>query len=31
MSSEYRNLALVSGRDGTVLEQPLVSNGFAGM
>ncbi len=31
MSSEYRNLALVAGRNGTVVEQPLVSNGFAGM
>ncbi len=31
MSSEYRNLALVSGRDEAVREQPLVSNSFAGI
>lgn len=31
MSNEYRNVAHVSGRNGSVLEQPLVLNGFAGI
>jgi|GEM_PF-3607797 len=31
MSSEYRNVARVSGWNGTVLEQPLVLNGFTGI
>ena len=29
MSNEYPNVAHVSGRNGTVLEQPLVLNSFA--
>lgn len=31
MSSEYLSLAQLSGRNGAVLEQPLVSNDFAGI
>jgi len=31
MSNEYSNVAHVSGRNGSVLEQPLVLNGFAGI
>ncbi len=31
MSNEYLNVAQVSGRNRTVLEQPLVLTGFAGI
>jgi hypothetical protein len=31
MSSEYRNVAQLSGWNGTVLEQPLASIGFIGI
>lgn len=31
MSNEYPNVAHVSGRNGTMLEQPLALNGFAGI
>lgn len=31
MSNEYLNVARVSGRKSSVLEQPLVWNGFAGI
>ncbi len=31
MSNEYLNVARVSGWNGSVLEQPPVLNGFAGI